>query len=880
MPLNIKINLPVLIIDTEGEIGLSLASVLTEITQVVLVTKKKVEKSKNLIVINFLAHIENIPDDKYEKIFFIINGKSEIDDYLLTFLNKSKEDDSEFIAVAKTDLWNLLQEHAQESFLKIILFEEIFGNFLIKSEINKIIQQARLKKIKLINTGLEGFRAIYFHDFIDLIFKVAFEKKEKFFLAFSKIETTALGVSHFLQKINPDIKVDFYKNTAENEPEKKQIFNDFNYFLENNYSLFEKIKIAYNAFDSVNFKENLLQKNSSGAFFIKKPGSKKIKRSFIYFLIMFCGIFIFLPLFFTIFGFFGAIFSEKIALDFFVKKDFKKAQFFVNTAYDAASFSKHSGAFLLDEFSALGFYKNFYFISDYTNLAEAIFKNTKSINSDNFKNKNYEKLLASLVSQYLFLEESSQKIQVFSYFPKSLSFKINAFYKNYSNILNVAIALPKILGVNKDKIYLVLFQNNAELRPGGGFISSYALVGFKRGMVFNFSIHDVYDADGLLKGHIEPPFFIRRYLPSVHLYLRDSNFDPDFTRDAYEAAFILKQETGVAVDGVFAVNETVIENLLKAIGPIYLPEENKTINSLNFFVTAERASEKNFFPGSRQKGNFLKSFFNELILKFEEKRNFQSIFFSILNDIENKNILLAFSDSNLEDLFRTNSLSSSLPDIKSGNNSSLNDFLGVSEANLGVNKANYFVSRSLSQEITFKNNASISAVTALNLKNNSSFWSGGDYKVFIRFILPNFASLNSVSINGIKQKITPAITNPLIYEKKGFIPPSGLEINAVTEGDKNLFGFLVIVPKGKTSQIQVSYFLNKRINLKSPKINYSLYVYKQPGVNSYPFSLKINFPKYYSVLYSPAGLVAKNNSDTYKANILKDENFSLSFKKD
>jgi len=47
-----------------------------------------------------------------------------------------------------------------------------------------------------------------------------------------------------------------------------------------------------------------------------------------------------------------------------------------------------------------------------------------------------------------------------------------------------------------------------ELRPGGGFIGSYAILSVDKGKITNFKIYDVYDADGQLKNHIEPPFAI------------------------------------------------------------------------------------------------------------------------------------------------------------------------------------------------------------------------------------------------------------------------------------------------------------------------------------------------------------------------------------
>ena len=72
--------------------------------------------------------------------------------------------------------------------------------------------------------------------------------------------------------------------------------------------------------------------------------------------------------------------------------------------------------------------------------------------------------------------------------------------------------LPQVLGVKEKKSYLFLLQNNMELRATGGFIGSYALAIFENGRLLDFQVEDVYTADGQLKGHVEPPEPIKKYL--------------------------------------------------------------------------------------------------------------------------------------------------------------------------------------------------------------------------------------------------------------------------------------------------------------------------------------------------------------------------------
>ena len=179
--------------------------------------------------------------------------------------------------------------------------------------------------------------------------------------------------------------------------------------------------------------------------------------------------------------------------------------------------------------------------------------------------------------------------------------------------------LPEILGMESPKKYIVLFQNNMELRPTGGFIGSFALMTLDKGRLTEMVVNDVYSADGQLKGHVDPPEPIRNYLNEGGWYLRDSNWDPDFVKTSSKIEWFLDKEIDITVDGVIAIDLYFIENLLKITGPIILPDFNKTIDSNNLYVTTQSEVQDEFFPGSIKKATFLVSLSKNLI---NELRNF------------------------------------------------------------------------------------------------------------------------------------------------------------------------------------------------------------------------------------------------------------------
>ena len=380
--------------------------------------------------------------------------------------------------------------------------------------------------------------------------------------------------------------------------------------------------------------------------------------------------------------------------------------------------------------------------------------------------------------------------------------------------------LPELIGLKKAQTYLVLFQNNSELRPTGGFIGSYGLLTFNEGQLIDFEVKDVYSADGQLKGHVEPPGDLKRYLGEAGWYLRDSNWDPDFPTSAARAAWFLEKETGRKVDGVIGLNLTFAQQILKAVGEIQLPDYQEKINEANFFERAEYYSEINFFPGSTQKQDFLGSVARVLFekIKTSEEKTWLSLAKNIWPSLKTKDLLFWLAEAQPMVTITNLGWDGALKEMKCAN--CLNDYLMVAEANVGINKANYFLKRSFSHQVQIKEDQTIQGTLRLNYQNNSSSESfpGGRYKSYIRLYTPLGSTLK-----GIK------ITNPLTGETTEV---SEKEIKE--EHNKQIFGFLLEVPVQESRSVEAVWELSSRLTGGIDK--YFFLLQKQPGLNDEAFS--------------------------------------------
>lgn len=146
----------------------------------------------------------------------------------------------------------------------------------------------------------------------------------------------------------------------------------------------------------------------------------------------------------------------------------------------------------------------------------------------------------------------------------------------------VTRSLLRLTGADQWQRYLVVFQNNAELRATGGFIGSYALMDVEDGQVVNLEVPGggSYDLQGSLLELVAAPEPLRLVNPRWEF--QDANWWPDFPSSAGKLAWFLERSRGGSVDGVIALTNTVVERMLTHTGPLTLPAYGRTIDASNF----------------------------------------------------------------------------------------------------------------------------------------------------------------------------------------------------------------------------------------------------------------------------------------------------------
>lgn len=468
--------------------------------------------------------------------------------------------------------------------------------------------------------------------------------------------------------------------------------------------------------------------------------------------------------------------------------------------------------------------------------------------------------LTSLAEQLAFLEAQLEGMEALPEITGSMDI---AYLRNaISGVIPIFQNAGTLLGSDSKKTYLVLLQNNMELRPTGGFIGSFALISFDKGRLVNMEVQDVYSADGQLKGYVEPPGPIREHLGEAGWYLRDSNWSPDFATSAARASWFIEKELGQEVYAVVGLDLELARQLVRIFGPLKLADFDTELTADNLYEKTQFAAEGEFFPGSRAKKDFLTALTRALLSKIlgpESGSLKQSLLPSakaVLSSLETRHMAVWVNDPEIMQHLRHSGWAGTLRNVSCPGQACIADYLMVVEANLGVNKANYFLDRSYSLSVTVGED-SITHELALSYKNNSEsgVWPGGDYKNYVRVLVPQGAEFTSAR---------------LIDPESG--KEEKLSADEESEKGKRSFGFLAVVPAGKARQLVTSW----KLAAGKEREELVLLWQKQLGTSQDPLFANIELPEGSQVGSAyPAPSLTASSTVGYNTNLATDLLFNI-----
>lgn len=388
-----------------------------------------------------------------------------------------------------------------------------------------------------------------------------------------------------------------------------------------------------------------------------------------------------------------------------------------------------------------------------------------------------------------------------------------------SNFINEA----KKIKPAGDFLFLILFQNDLELRPTGGYIGSYGILEIKDFKFSKIQVFDTVNLDSNSTFAEAAPLVLQQYLRISRLQMRDSNWDPDFAKSASKALYFYKNEAGDNrnFDGVVGLNTKVLEELVELIKPfVAIKAGGRNFSSENIVLELEKEVEINYLEKNIPRANrkdILDSLANYLIknlnqLVKESKISEESIYSILYSNFKRKNILLWFNDLELNEKFKSLKLTSS---FEVNDNDDSYSF-GIVDANMNSLKSNFFVKRS--SEYIFDTPKNL---LTLKLKyTNTAFqksWFNRDYLSYTRVYLPrNLELINTTLDHNI----------------------------SITFEDYNQnfqsLGFPIYVPLKNTVELE---FVFKATSGGFGLEENNIKIIKQPGLHNENVTIKVIYPK-------------------------------------
>ena len=437
---------------------------------------------------------------------------------------------------------------------------------------------------------------------------------------------------------------------------------------------------------------------------------------------------------------------------------------------------------------------------------------------------------------------------------------------SFDQISKIPDSLLSALGQNTtEKKYILMFQNNTELRPSGGFMGSFAVATFRDGKLQDLNFEkNIYDLDNRYKdsgGSSQVPDELIG--ETNEWYLRDINWSADFYQTAKLVQSQYEKESGVKTDGTIAIDTSMITDLLKITGPIELKSYEKTISDSNFLSEIQYFVEVDYFDSRQnsaenQPKKILADMMPLLIQKLT-KSDGKKVFSVFQKSIEEKHLLLAFNDSNLEKVSEIIGA-----DCRIENSSQ--DYLQSVSANIFGMKSSMNVKETIDQSVKIDPKGIVNEqLTITRNHTGNGVWPDNDNNNLMMIYLPFSSKLESVNI--VSDSEFPTISKNLA---------DGKSYNSKIESGKLKVYYWQTTKVGSKSKSVISYNREQTKMADGDGFDYQITVQKQPGVINFDYNLNIVYPEGYKPL-NIEKYDAENRQISLNFSIVKDTDIKISF---
>jgi len=325
---------------------------------------------------------------------------------------------------------------------------------------------------------------------------------------------------------------------------------------------------------------------------------------------------------------------------------------------------------------------------------------------------------------------------------------------------------PDLLGNPNAKTYMVLFQNDAELRPTGGFMTAYAFLRVTKGKIEPLSSFDIYDLDARFNKKVPAHEAIKKYLNETYLNLRNSNMSPDYkvSMDLFYKYY--RDIPGFPKpDGIIAIDTRFPVEILKVIGPIgvggwgnFGPQNDPACDCPQVVYALEQIADRPIAGYRTGRKAVLGPLMHSMMANAmgSPKHLWPKLVNVVLDSIKQKHLLFYFLEDKTQKVAEDFNAAGRIRPYAY-------DYLHINDANLGGAKSDMYITRQVEQEIEM-GNGTVTKTVSISYHNprkgsNCNLEAGqlclnGVYRDYVRLLVPKGSKLLSVVGSEVKEQVS------------------------------------------------------------------------------------------------------------------------------
>ena len=344
---------------------------------------------------------------------------------------------------------------------------------------------------------------------------------------------------------------------------------------------------------------------------------------------------------------------------------------------------------------------------------------------------------------------------------------------------------PTLLAKDGKRTYAVLLTDTAELRPMGGKILAVGFVELANGKVSNTWVRSASEVEARFPGQLAAPEFTQALFSKKQWNFSDTLWEPSLSASSREVTGVLQSIQANQIDGLVVLPVTSLGKLVAVTGPLSVEGTSYAGDQL-----AAQLLKKSVTNSEPVYSATLQTFFDAL--KNLPADKFSPLLSQTTELLNNQELALFSTNDSEEAIFETlgwsgELLSPACPAEFNQQPCVVDPYFQL-EANVGNNKANEYVKRTMNHTISLSSTgAHHTQQTTFYNVSPSATWPYGNYIAEIQVFLAPDAILDTITVNGTQL-------------------PADTVLQTSYQGRKEIV-FPLTVPVAKTTSVVVSYDL-------------------------------------------------------------------------